>query len=149
MAYRVSHNGTHLWIGYNGGTVTRKEAEAVVAASALQQTHQRHYVHLFGTDTQIGTVMCPLPNGRVLWRACAFLPAARATVRQVFGAAACVDVPLEYAPLCWGYVNDDGALVIPRLGDGARAWAYKASGRLRIREVAMSRWAPSQNEEGE
>ena len=147
MAYRISHGGAHLWVGYNGGRLTRREAEALVIDDpSLQPKHQRHLVHLFGTDTALGSVMCPLPSGRLLWRACAFLPTARAHVRSVFGSAACVDVPLEYAPLCWGYVvvEDDGmvrqALIVPRLGDGARAWVYKASGHLRIREVAMGRW---------
>ena len=165
MTYRISHGGTHLWVGYNGGRLTRREAEALVVDDpSLHPTHQRHLVHLFGTDTVIGTVMCPLPNGRLLWRACAFLPAARAHVRSVFGSAACVDVPLEYAPLCWGHVitEDDGltllrsangevrqALVVPRLGDGARAWVYSASGRLRIREVAMSRWLHQNEGEAE
>jgi hypothetical protein len=152
MTYRISHGGAHLWIGYNGGTLTRREAEALVVDDpSLQPTHQRQLVHLFGSASlpserwgRVGSVMCPLPNGRLLWRACAFLPTARAHVRSVFGSEACVDVPLEYAPLCWGHtvVGEDGhvALVVPRLGDGARAWVYKASGRLRIREVAMSRW---------
>jgi hypothetical protein len=138
VIYRVSHDGAHIWIGYNGVSLTRREAETVSVTGRVDAV--RHYVHLYGTDTTIGAVMCPLPGGRLLWRACAFLPAARATVRQVFGAAACVDVPLKYAPLCWGYVDGDGALFVPRLGDGARAWVHAASGGLRIRETAMSRW---------
>lgn len=137
--YRVSHDGAHIWIGYNGVSRTRRDAEAEgVPAGAVC-----HYVHLYGTDTTLGSVMCPLPSGRLLWRACAFLPAARATVRQFFGAVACVDVPPKYAPLCWGHVDEVGALVVPRLGDGARAWVHAASGGLRIRERSMSAFMPS------
>ena len=130
-----SHGFTRLWIGYGAGRTTRAGAEAV--RTILRNELKDVDIQLLRvTDTRfyhLDLALRPLPNGQCLWRAGAFSPAARETLRRAFGRAALVDVPDHLTYVCNSSIAGR-TLLVPR---GARAW-LRTHVHMPIRELNMS-----------
>lgn len=134
-----SHDHTRLWIAYGTGRTTRAGAEAVRAVLRKELKGSIDIQLLRLQDTRfyhLDLALRPLPTGQCLWRAGAFSPAARETLRRAFGATALIDVPDRWTYLCNSSVAGR-TLLVPRLDLEARAW-LRAHVRMQIREINVS-----------
>jgi N-dimethylarginine dimethylaminohydrolase len=132
-----SHDHTRLWIGYGAGRTTRAGAEAVrtLLRRELNGAVDIQLLHLQDTRYyHLDLALRPLPTGQLLWRAGAFSPAARETLRRAFPAH--IDVPDRWPYLCNSSIVGR-TLLVPRSGAEARAW-LRARVRMPIREINVS-----------
>lgn len=134
-----SHDGRYLWIGYGVGRTTRAGAEAVraILRNELGDAVDIQLLHLQDKRMyHMDLCLRPLPNGQCLWRAGAFSPSARETLRRAFGSSALLDVPDQWTYLCNSSILGS-TLLTPRLEPAARAWLRRKI-RMRIRECNVS-----------
>jgi N-dimethylarginine dimethylaminohydrolase len=132
-----SHDHTRLWIGYGAGRTTRAGAEAVraILRKSLNEAIDIQLLHLQDTRFyHLDLCLRPLPTGQCLWRAGAFSPAARETLRRAFGSL--IDVPDRWPYLCNSSIVGR-TLLVPRSGAEARAW-LRSRVRMPIREINVS-----------